>query len=203
LKKCYSNTFSVLLAFCAVNTLHRRSYFTLCNTKLISIVFKYSVPTSKKTKKVSITKTNCLILLMEVIDVYSENHKKPVNTYCRQNSELFNFKVRGHRAYLTITKTRKGRPRSDPGFSDTDDDDESRRYISPQGPTIVGTGSGTPEVPELPSARGYSCVTLSPGVINTENWSSRLGVGRGVNNPHHKKLLLGNLIEEAKARYGL
>jgi hypothetical protein len=25
---------------------------------------------------------------------------------------------------------------------------------APQGPTIVGTGSGTPEVPELPSARG-------------------------------------------------
>jgi hypothetical protein len=25
-----------------------------------------------------------------------------------------------------------------------------------QGPTIVGTGNGTPEVPELPSAWGYS-----------------------------------------------
>jgi hypothetical protein len=55
--------------------------------------------------------------------------------------------------------------------------------ISPQGPTIVGTGSGTPEVPELPSARGYSWTTLSRGVINTETWSSRLGVGRGANNP--------------------
>jgi hypothetical protein len=50
-------------------------------------------------------------------------------------------------------------------------------------PTIVGTGSGTPEVPELPSARGYGWTTLSPGVINTEIWSSRLGVGRGTNNP--------------------
>jgi hypothetical protein len=39
---------------------------------------------------------------------------------------------------------------------------------SPQGPTIVGTGNGTPEVPELPSAWGYSWETLSPGVINTE-----------------------------------
>jgi hypothetical protein len=28
-----------------------------------------------------------------------------------------------HRTYLTITKTRKGRPRPDPGFSATDDDD--------------------------------------------------------------------------------
>jgi hypothetical protein len=26
----------------------------------------------------------------------------------------------------------------------------------PQGPTVVGTGNGTPEVPELPSAWGYS-----------------------------------------------
>jgi hypothetical protein len=38
----------------------------------------------------------------------------------------------------------------------------------PQGPTIVGTGNGTPEVPELPSAWGYSWATLSPGVINME-----------------------------------
>jgi hypothetical protein len=50
----------------------------------------------------------------------------------------------------------------------------------PQGPTTVGTGSGTPEVP---SARGYSWATLSPGVINTETWSCMLGVGRGANNP--------------------
>jgi hypothetical protein len=39
---------------------------------------------------------------------------------------------------------------------------------APQGPTIVGTGNCTPEVPELPSAWGYSWATLSPGVINTE-----------------------------------
>jgi hypothetical protein len=38
----------------------------------------------------------------------------------------------------------------------------------PQGPTIVGTGNGTPEVPELPNAWGYSWATLSPGVINME-----------------------------------
>jgi hypothetical protein len=41
-------------------------------------------------------------------------------------------------------------------------------WIYLQGPTIVGTGYGTPEVPELPSAWGYSWATLSPGVINTE-----------------------------------
>jgi hypothetical protein len=42
------------------------------------------------------------------------------------------------------------------------------KYIIPpplQGPTIVGTGNGTPE---LPSAWGYSWATLFPGVINTE-----------------------------------
>jgi hypothetical protein len=54
---------------------------------------------------------------------------------------------------------------------------------SPQGLTVVGTGSGTPEVPELPSAQGKSWATLSPGVINTETLSSRLGVGRGANKP--------------------
>jgi hypothetical protein len=44
------------------------------------------------------------------------------------------------------------------------------KYITcyPQGSTIVGTGNGTPEVPELPSAWGYSWATLSLGVINTE-----------------------------------
>jgi hypothetical protein len=39
-----------------------------------------------------------------------------------------------------------------------------------QGPTIVGTGNGTPE---LPSAWGYSWATLSPGVINTERMLAR------------------------------
>jgi hypothetical protein len=35
----------------------------------------------------------------------------------------------------------------------------------------------------VPYAWGYSWATLSPGVINTEAWSSRLGVGRWTNNP--------------------
>jgi hypothetical protein len=43
-----------------------------------------------------------------------------------------------------------------------------KSFGSHQGPTIVGSGNGTPEVPELPSAWGYSWATLSPGVINTE-----------------------------------
>jgi hypothetical protein len=35
----------------------------------------------------------------------------------------------------------------------------------------------------VPSAWGYSWATLFPGVLNTETWSSRLGVGRWTNNP--------------------
>jgi hypothetical protein len=52
----------------------------------------------------------------------------------------------------------------------------------PSGAHIVGTGNGNPEVPELPSVQGYSWATLSPGDINTEAWSSRLGVGREADN---------------------
>jgi hypothetical protein len=38
------------------------------------------VRTSRKTQYFSITKMNFLILFNEVIPVYSENHKKPINT---------------------------------------------------------------------------------------------------------------------------
>jgi hypothetical protein len=33
--------------------------------------------------------------------------------------------ITSHRTYRTITKTRKGRPRPDPGCSATDDDDDN------------------------------------------------------------------------------
>jgi hypothetical protein len=56
----------------------------------------------------------------------------------------------------------------------------------------------------VPSAWGYSWTTLSPRVINTEAWSSRLGVGRWTNNPVPWK---GYCYEtpwgEARARFGL
>jgi hypothetical protein len=60
----------------------------------------------------------------------------------------------------------------------------------PQGSTFVGTGSGAPEVPELPSARGYSRATRPQGDINSGDWSSRLGVGRRANIPASLKNLL-------------
>jgi hypothetical protein len=45
----------------------------------------------------------------------------------------------------------------------------------------------------VPFAWGYSWVTLSPSVTITEAWSSRLGVGRGVDSPTPvRNLLSGN-----------
>jgi hypothetical protein len=57
----------------------------------------------------------------------------------------------------------------------------------PQGSTFVGTGSGAPEVPELPSARWYSRATRPHGDINSGDWYSRLGVGRRANIPSSLK----------------
>jgi hypothetical protein len=59
----------------------------------------------------------------------------------------------------------------------------------PQGPTFVGTGSGAPEVPELPSARGYNWATRPQGDINSGDWPSRMGVGSKASD-----LTLENLI---------
>jgi hypothetical protein len=50
--------------------------------KLIQIIFKNSICTAKKTQHSTITKINWLILLKEIIAVYSENHMKPINTKC-------------------------------------------------------------------------------------------------------------------------
>jgi hypothetical protein len=49
--------------------------------------------------------------------------------------------------------------------------------VYPQGVQIEGTGSGAPEVPDPPIARGYSRATRPQGDINSGDWSSRLGVG--------------------------
>jgi hypothetical protein len=44
--------------------------------------------TVKKTQHVSNTEINWLMLFREIIAVYSENHTKPINTFCEQNAEL-------------------------------------------------------------------------------------------------------------------
>jgi hypothetical protein len=49
-------------------------------------------------------------------------------------------------------------------------------------PTVAHTGSKW-RPKWVPSAWGYDWAPLSLGVINTETWSSRLGFGRGANNP--------------------
>jgi hypothetical protein len=64
-------------------------------TKFILIIFKYSVRTAKKTQPITITKISWLMLFKEIIAVYSENHVKPINTLCEQNSELLIVKAGG------------------------------------------------------------------------------------------------------------
>jgi hypothetical protein len=44
--------------------------------KLIQMIFKNSVRTTKKTQHFTITKINWLTLFREIIAVYSENHTK-------------------------------------------------------------------------------------------------------------------------------
>jgi hypothetical protein len=67
----------------------------------------------------------------------------------------------------------------------------------------VGTGNGDPEVPELPSVQGYSWATLCPGDINTEAWSSRLGVGHEADNPIRESSKGKKILEEAKAPWAV
>jgi hypothetical protein len=43
------------------------------------MLFKNPVRTSKRTPNFTITKINWLMLFKEIIDVYSENHTKPIN----------------------------------------------------------------------------------------------------------------------------
>jgi hypothetical protein len=42
---------------------------------------------------------NWLMLLKGIIDVYSENHMKPINTFCEQNAESLIIKARGTYSY--------------------------------------------------------------------------------------------------------
>jgi hypothetical protein len=61
--------------------------------KLSLLLFKYSVPTSKKTQPISITRPQL------VNAVYSQNHMKPINTFCGQNAELLTVKAGGTYSY--------------------------------------------------------------------------------------------------------
>jgi hypothetical protein len=62
------------------------NYYTLfkpLKPKLVYIILKNSVRTVKKTQHFTITKINLLTLFREIIVVYSEDHKKPINTKLR------------------------------------------------------------------------------------------------------------------------
>jgi hypothetical protein len=56
------------------------------------MVFKSSVPTSKKTTR-PIGNISWLTPFREIFVVYSEDRMKPINTFCRKNAEAWNVKV--------------------------------------------------------------------------------------------------------------
>jgi hypothetical protein len=58
------------------------SCFSPLNTKLVYMLFKNSVRTSKRTPNFTITSINVLMLFKEMIAVYIENRAKPINTKC-------------------------------------------------------------------------------------------------------------------------
>jgi hypothetical protein len=51
-------------------------------------MYKSSVSTSQETRYVSATKPNRLMLFVETVAVYSENHTEHTNTLCGQNAEF-------------------------------------------------------------------------------------------------------------------
>jgi hypothetical protein len=52
------------------------------------VAFKDSARTAKKTQLFTITKINWLTLFKKMIAYYIENHMEPINTFCRQKTEL-------------------------------------------------------------------------------------------------------------------
>jgi hypothetical protein len=49
-------------------------------------ILKISVPTSKKTQRLSMTQINWLMPFREITAVFSENHTKPIDIHRGQNS---------------------------------------------------------------------------------------------------------------------
>jgi hypothetical protein len=73
--------------------------------KLVKIILKNAVLTSEKTCHASIAKINCLVLLKDIIALYSEKHTKPINTLCGQNAELLTVKAGGKYMYHRVLKS--------------------------------------------------------------------------------------------------
>jgi hypothetical protein len=66
----------------------------------VFVIFKNSGRTAKETQRVSITKISWLMLHLEIIPVYSEDHTKPI--YPIQNAELLIVKVNDTFLPLTL-----------------------------------------------------------------------------------------------------
>jgi hypothetical protein len=62
-------------------------------------MFRKSPLTSQKTQQVPVTKTNPLIVFVETIAVYCENHMQQINTLCEQNAKFFNVNKDGKYSY--------------------------------------------------------------------------------------------------------
>jgi hypothetical protein len=67
--------------------------------KLIKIIFEHSVCTPKKTQYFSITEVSWWVLFREIINVFSEDHTKPINTFCGQSAEVLIVKTGGTYSY--------------------------------------------------------------------------------------------------------
>jgi hypothetical protein len=67
--------------------------------KLVLIIFKHSVLTSKETQPITITRITWSVLFEEIIVVHTVNHMKPINTLCWQNDELLILKAGGTYSY--------------------------------------------------------------------------------------------------------
>jgi hypothetical protein len=63
--------------------------------RLVKIIFKYSVPTAKKTQLTSITEINQLMLFKEAVDVYTDNYMKIIIHSVEKNAELRTVKAGG------------------------------------------------------------------------------------------------------------
>jgi hypothetical protein len=71
------------------------STFNPLNAKLVYILFKNSVHTSKRIPIFIVTKINLLMPFKEIIAVYSEIHAKPINTKCSITDCQYRWIIRG------------------------------------------------------------------------------------------------------------
>jgi hypothetical protein len=75
-----------------------KNMFKPLRLKVVYIMFKNSVRTSKRTPRFVFTKTNPLMVFKGVKGVYIEERKKPVNTKCRVTGYYIGWGI-----YFTIT----------------------------------------------------------------------------------------------------